>query len=83
MHHCPSTVLEKDITKRWLQSRNLLDQEWEGVPKTPKAAQKGRMAVWAVLQKMKEEGKVRHLGVSNYTRRHLRLLAEDNQLRMK
>ena len=43
----------------------------------PKRAPEARMIMWEALQKCRQDGKIRHIGVSNFSRKHIEQMVQD------
>ena len=46
-------------------------ERFANIPRDPKEIAEARMQMWEALQKCQNEGKIKHLGVSNFTRHHI------------
>ena len=49
----------------------------EDVPRDPDSTKESRIQQWLGMQELKKQGKVKHIGVSNFTRKHLDQLIKD------
>lgn len=49
----------------------------QGVPGKNRHHKKARLGTWETLMKLKESGKVKHIGVANYTIRHMNEIQEN------
>ena len=50
---------------------------FSSITSDPVRAPEARMVMWEALQKCQQEGKVRHIGVSNFNRHHIEMLVQD------
>ena len=50
---------------------------FSSITSDPVRAPEARMVTWEALQKCQQEGKVRHIGVSNFNRHHIETLVLD------
>ena len=46
-------------------------ERFANIPRDPKEIAEARMQMWEALQKCQKEGKIKYLGVSNFTRHHI------------
>ena len=53
---------------------------FENCTSDPAKAPEARMRMWVALQQCKEVGKIRHLGVSNFARKHIEGMVKDSRL---
>jgi diketogulonate reductase-like aldo/keto reductase len=73
MMHGPGPWLEEPFTKQACRSQ----EEFDALPRTPEGAKRARVEVWRAFQDSKKKRKVKHLGVSNFTRFHLEQIIND------
>ena len=74
MPHGPGPFYAGDFTKGQTTA-----EEFEELPRTPEEIHEGRMTVWTTLQELRLEGKIKSLGVCNFTKRHLQSLMQDKR----
>lgn len=55
----------------------MTDEQAAKLPRTPQELKHCRLEIWRALQDLKAQGKVKHIGVSNYRRFHLEQLIAD------
>ena len=76
------TGCQEILKKLKLDYLDLLIIHWPGVaglkPEAPENAEI-RLQTWKALEKLKEDGYVKDIGVSNFLKRHLEHLAENNK----
>jgi len=56
---------------------------FETMPSIPENFQEVRITLWEALQKCHDEGKVKHLGLSNFCRHHIETLLQDPRCKVK
>jgi len=56
---------------------------FENVPSTPKESHEARLNMWQAFQKCREDGKIKHLGVSNFCRNHIEQMLQDSRCKVK
>ena len=74
MLHGPGPVFDGGFSKRFCS-----EEEYKHLPRTPEEIHEGRMASWRALQDLKKEGKIKNIGVSNFSKKHLEALANDDR----
>ena len=72
MMHSPGPYLSWSMTEKLTTK-----EEFEALPRTPEAAKECRLGVWQAMQEFQAEGKIKRLGISNFTRFHLEQLVND------
>ena len=50
---------------------------YKTLPKTPEGLKESRIEMWRALQQLKAEGKIKHIGVSNFNTHHIEQLIAD------
>lgn len=75
MPHGPGPFFAGDFSKNMTTK-----EEFDQLPRTPSEIQEGRMTVWQALQDLQKAGKIKNLGVCNFTKRHLEALMGDKRL---
>lgn len=73
MMHGPGPYLKEPFTRQSCKTQ----EQFDSLPRTPEAAKRARLEVWRAFQDAKKNGKVKHLGVSNFARKHLQQIVED------
>ena len=68
-------------SEKWL--RAIAEEDRDRIPKTPKDFHQARIEAWEVLQQCKDEGMLRHIGVSNWNDEHLSKLLQDPRCKTK
>jgi len=79
MIHFPALAEDYDPTKN--PTKNL--GFFENCTSDPVRAPEVRMAMWEALQLCQKEGKIKHLGVSNFARKHIEGLLKDPRCKVK
>ena len=55
----------------------LKQEKFANIPRDAEKMAEARMEMWDALQECKKEGKVRHIGVSNFNRYHIEQLIKN------
>ena len=55
-------------------------ERFVNIPRDEKGIKEARMQMWEALQECQKQGKVKHLGVSNFTRHHIEGLINNPRL---
>jgi len=79
MIHFPALAEDYDPIKN--PTKNLAF--FENCTSDPASAPEVRMAMWEALQLCQREGKIRHIGVSNFARKHIEGMLRDPRCKVK
>ena len=74
--HGPGPYLKEPFTRQVCKTQ----EEFDALPRTSNDSKRARLEVWGAFQDAKKEGKVKHLGVSNFTRFYMRQIISDPRL---